>query len=361
MEQNNGFQKIIFILFLLGFLSFPFFPLAFGATEQKISVKDIFLLSGDNNRARGIDVSRHQGDINWVAVADANYKFAFAKATEGVDFNDPRFMRNMRDGNAAGLLMGPYHFATPYTDGVNDANAEACDFVERIRPYLRRGFLRPVLDLERGDDLDNDTLSNWVHDFMNTVFRKTGIMPLLYVNSNYANNELNDSVTIYDLWIAHYIDKNGAPNTGMWDGNWVFWQYTDEGNVPGIDGNVDLDLFDGNMDELMVSSVVIQTNNRPPTTPNSPVPEDGDNNVSPGKFSRSLHWSGGDPHPLDNVRYDVFFGTVSSPPLVQSNWPYTDYWIGSLASNTTYYWRIVARDSSGVESDGPLWSFTTLE
>lgn len=252
-------ESLLIFLFVSVLVGVAFFPFAM-AFENNQSLKQYFLpFNGerqlstiDGNSIKGIDVSRNNGDINWTAVFNAGYKFAFVKATEGQDFNDTLFIENMDNGNAAGLFMGPYHFARPDT-GINDpadANKEASDFVDRIRPYLRRGFLRPVLDLERGGpEMDRATLTSWVHNFMTTVKNKTGILPLIYVNSNYANNELDSSVTIYDLWIAHYTDAN-TPNTGVWDGNWDFWQYTQTGSIPGIGGNVDLDVFRGKIQDL---------------------------------------------------------------------------------------------------------------
>ncbi|MCK4731814.1 MAG: PKD domain-containing protein, partial [Methanophagales archaeon] len=212
----------------------------------------------------GIDVSHYQGDIDWSQVYNAGYRFAFAKATEGdhrpPQIIDDHFETNMNEGHDAGMLMGAYHFAHPE---VNDATDEAQFFVNVADDYLTEGYLRPVLDLESGASLGKTALSTWVHEWMNTVKSETGIEPIIYVNSNYANNYLDSSVSSYELWIAHWTyDPDASPNTGIWN-DWDFWQYSDAGSVPGVNGDVDMDLFNGDMSRL--NTFVIAQPSQPPT------------------------------------------------------------------------------------------------
>lgn len=206
----------------------------------------------------GIDVSHHQGTISWSQVQSDGNQFTFVKATEGVGFTDSEFQTNMNGGKAANVLAGAYHFGRP--DLGNDAASEAQFFVSVAGTYISDGFLRPVLDLECGGEaasfctggtiLSKAELSQWVNTWMSTVKNATGVAPLIYVNSNYANNYLDISIAQYDLWIAHWThDPLVPPNTGIW-ADWAFWQYSDLGNVPGITGNVDLNLFNGSESEL---------------------------------------------------------------------------------------------------------------
>ncbi|MCX6660993.1 MAG: Ig-like domain-containing protein [Euryarchaeota archaeon] len=96
----------------------------------------------------------------------------------------------------------------------------------------------------------------------------------------------------------------------------------------------------------------------PPNIPNTPDPADGSMNVL---VSAVLSWKGGDPD-NDTVKYDVYFGTSSSPLKVSSNQSNTSYDpIGNLAFNTTYHWQIVAWDNNNETSSGPLWVFTTVK
>src|SRR6478736_7831897 len=127
---------------------------------------------------QGIDVSHFQGNIDWSAIRNVGIKFTFAKATEGVDFVDVNFHQYMSGAIAAGVPIGPYHFArlnsgeTIPTDAIDEAN----DFVDAIQQYYSSPgmVLRPVLDYEQ---LPNDPVSptvkayvsKWIRDFSGVV------------------------------------------------------------------------------------------------------------------------------------------------------------------------------------------------
>jgi hypothetical protein len=98
------------------------------------------------------------------------------------------------------------------------------------------------------------------------------------------------------------------------------------------------------------------TTDDPPYTPNNLYPADNATDVS---ISACLNWIGGDPDVGDTVTYDVYLGTNSTPPLFSSNQSGTTYCPGTLASNTTYYWKIIATDNHGASTAGPVWNFTT--
>lgn len=205
---------------------------------------------------QGIDVSHWQGNINWNSVAAAGKEFAFIKATTGVGSTDSKFSANIAGAGNAGVYAGAYHFATPYTSGVNDAVAEANWFYQVAGNTFGNGYLPPVLDLETQSSLGQTTLSNWAKTFLDRVELLSGVRPILYTSSNYASNYLNANVIDTELWIANW--GVGSPNTGTWD-SYKFWQTTDSGSVPGISGNVDLDLFPGTSAQLqsLVNPVVI--------------------------------------------------------------------------------------------------------
>ncbi|MCX6600869.1 MAG: SUMF1/EgtB/PvdO family nonheme iron enzyme, partial [bacterium] len=95
--------------------------------------------------------------------------------------------------------------------------------------------------------------------------------------------------------------------------------------------------------------------NQPPQVPSSPAPADSAIGQS---VDVDLSWTCSDPD-LDPLTYDVYFDTTSSPPLVNSGQTAVTYDPGTLASGTTYFWRIVAHDNHGHSADGPVWSFTT--
>jgi len=205
----------------------------------------------------GIDVSLIQGNIKWERVAESGCKFSFVRASQG-DFDPPQmidnnFKQNMDGGSSVGIVMGAYHVVYPYA---NDAVESAQFFVHIAGDYLKLGYLRPALDLENDiayktvKDRGKEYLSNWITTWMSTVEKETGIEPIIYVSENTVVNHLESSIAQYDLWIAkHTIDLNITLKTGIWD-RWAFWQYSDAGSVPGIAGNVDLNLFNGDSNEL---------------------------------------------------------------------------------------------------------------
>ncbi len=208
----------------------------------------------------GIDISHYQGAVNWTQVYNDGKVFAYVKATEGYTYNDPRFVTNMNNGNNAGVVMGAYHFARPDN---NSAIDEANHFVSIAGTYIGDGFLPPVLDLE---DPNSNThldqlftsyaLTQWVLNWLTEVENQTGIRPIIYTNSHYAGY-LQSSVNVYDLWIAKPDESPTDPpsNLGVWN-DWKFKQYSWQGSVNGISGAVDLDVFNGSMQDFnnMVNS-----------------------------------------------------------------------------------------------------------
>ncbi len=96
--------------------------------------------------------------------------------------------------------------------------------------------------------------------------------------------------------------------------------------------------------------------NQPPEQPSSPNPEDG---VESQSIEVDLSWSCTDPE-NDPLTYDIYFGTVSTPPQIATGQTETYYYSGTLENNTEYFWKIIAHDNQGNTTDGPVWSFTTM-
>ena len=208
----------------------------------------------------GIDVSHHQGNINWQLVANDGKVFAFCKATEGRTYQDPNFNTYMTNGINAGVVMGAYHFARPDN---NTAIEDADNFIAHASNYIGSGFLPPVLDLEDPNSsthLDqlftSSQLTAWVQAWLDRVEAQTGVEPILYLSSHYAYY-LNNSLTSYGLWIAKPGTSPNTPpnNTGNWN-DWLFKQYSWQGSVNGIYGNVDLDSFHGSTSDFQTLTSV---------------------------------------------------------------------------------------------------------
>ncbi len=174
----------------------------------------------------GIDVSNHQGAIDWSLVAASGTRFAFAKATEGRTFIDPMYATNKAGAALGGVVFGAYHFARP-DDTANDAVIEADHFVDVAQ--LAPGNLLPVLDIE-----------------------STG-----------------------GLTQAQVVASPTVP-AANWGGNgWTFWQYGNCGAVPGIDGCVDVDWYEtGSFDPVTIPApddVPPSATFALPATPGDPV------------------------------------------------------------------------------------------
>lgn len=203
---------------------------------------------------RGIDVSHYQGTIDWKKVHDgAGIVFAFAKATEGItnSLNDDFFTKNMINGINAGVVMGAYHIARPT---INSAEDEANHFLSVAACFIGPGQLPPVLDLEPDyiDPLTKSALSAWILIWVTTVQNATGIAPIIYTTSFYAANRINITLNSYKLWIATYPSNPIIPpsNLGVWS-NWTFNQYSaDIAMISGIITPVDLDVFNGSINDL---------------------------------------------------------------------------------------------------------------
>ncbi|MFH1012994.1 MAG: C25 family cysteine peptidase, partial [Thermoplasmatota archaeon] len=125
--------------------------------------------------------------------------------------------------------------------------------------------------------------------------------------------------------------------------------------TPETGGSMDVTVTKQNYIPSESSAQVIE-DNIPPNQPSSPNPANDATNVP---IYSDLSWIGGDPNPGDTVTYDVYFGTSSTPPKVGNNQSTTTYDLGTMNYVTTYYWKIVAWDSFGESTAGPLWSFTT--
>ena len=194
----------------------------------------------------GVDVSHWQDEIDWPQVAAAGYRFAIAKATEGRTYVDPMYAANKAGARAAGLRFTAYHFARPDSER-DDAIREADHCVEVAR--LGPGDLIPVLDLERTGDLSEPELVDWILTWLGRVTERLGVRPMVYTSPYGWASRTGDTTAVADagytvLWVAHWGVASPTLPANDWSGHgWTFWQYTDCGSVPGIQGCVDLDWY----------------------------------------------------------------------------------------------------------------------
>jgi lysozyme len=196
------------------------------------------------SRVPGIDVSRWQRRIDWSAVADAGYRFAFIRATIGDEYTDPRFYLNWDGARETEMLLASYHVLRP--DVPPD---DQIDFlVETLGE--RSGDLPPVLDIERDDGMHPDAITASVAAALEAMEAQLGRRPIVYTARWCWNRWVRPSPRwrAYDLWVASYTSEPRLPRD--WD-TWLFWQYTDRGDVPGVQAPAtDLNWFAGSWQDL---------------------------------------------------------------------------------------------------------------
>ena len=215
----------------------------------------------------GIDVSYHQGDVDHQQVADSGMKFCIVKATEGRDYEDPKFQQNIegieaveRDGTSV-YYPGAYHFARPDSvGGYEDGRAEAedfCNVVERVCGDISESFMPPALDFERYSESDQDENIPWIEGWIETVEQRLKRKPMIYTGANVWRYEVGNTARFvdYPLWQVYYSGQATQPPAMPWP-SWSLWQYSGGGNfqhhppVPGV-GVVDVNRFYGSVDDLI--------------------------------------------------------------------------------------------------------------
>ena len=193
----------------------------------------------------GIDISHYQGDIDWLELmqsrlTDYPIEFVFMKATEGGDHGDDTFARNFSEAGKHGFIRGAYHFFSPKTDPLKQADF----FIRTVK--LAPGDLPPVLDVEVTGKKTKKELQQNIKRWLDRVEAHYGVKPILYTSYKFKTRYLDDSIfNTYPYWIAHYY-----VDSVKYKGKWHFWQHSDVGTVPGIDEDVDLNVFNGSLEEL---------------------------------------------------------------------------------------------------------------
>jgi len=196
----------------------------------------------------GIDVSYHQGAIDWSRVAGAGKRFAFLRASAGTLTADSAYAAYRDGARAAGLTIGSYHFANPDT-APNDAANEAAWFLRNAT--IASGDIVPVLDLEVSNGLDAAALLTWAQTWVAQVEGATGVKPLIYTTPSFWSGSMANTDWFArngnSLWIAHWTAATQPTvPAGNWAGQgWSAWQHSSTGSVPGIAGAVDLDRING--------------------------------------------------------------------------------------------------------------------
>lgn len=202
---------------------------------------------------QGLDVSHHNGPVDWIKVKAAGYSFAFCKATQGTTFTDPLFQRNIQQGFQAGLLMGAYHFLEP----LQDPALQVQHFLDQVRTCPRPLMVALDVELldqdpEPWDQLDWQLRAYKVNYFLDTIIEALRAKPFLYFSPSFAEKYLQGvSLGFYPNWLADYVTAPSA----RWD-NRKIWQQSASGDIPGVPSPMDdVDVSPLSIEELTALAV----------------------------------------------------------------------------------------------------------
>ena len=211
----------------------------------------------------GIDLSSHNGEVDFTKVVRADVKYAWIKVTEGTTHVNPGFQKKFKDARRAGLIVGAYHFARPdtYAGDPKDWKNEADNFLKQLEvARLECGDLVPVVDLEQGLKTDDNYNCEWYLNWLDYVGCQTKTRPVIYT-ARWAwqlyimkgSNELQNQLSTYPLWLASYNEGvQPERTTTLWN-KWDIWQWTGSGTVPGVTGRCDQNwMAGGQLDKLRV-------------------------------------------------------------------------------------------------------------
>lgn len=252
----------IFILLFLGvgyhyrdgflyYLGFKSYKLKYEAAEAKriSDVRNYQVLENHQGKAIGLDVSEFQGKIDWTLVEtiEENYplKFVFIRATAGNDRVDGQFEENWLGAKNRKMIRGAYHYYRPNENSLEQAKL----FIKTVQ--LKKGDLPPVLDIEKlpkGQSLDS--LKIGLRRWLNAVEAHYKVKPIIYTGEKYYDDFLKEDFSDYLFWIANYNFYREKI-----DEDWLFWQFTEKASVPGIKGNVDVNIFNGDAEQLRFITV----------------------------------------------------------------------------------------------------------
>ena len=191
----------------------------------------------DDKLYEGIDVSSYQGEIDFARVKQDGIEIVYIKATEGTDYIDPYLESNYQNAKENGIKVGLYHYVTARTE--EQAKREAQFFVSKASG--KNLDCKLAMDFESFGNLTRTEINRIGLTFLQEVERLSGKQAILYSNAYTASNIWDGENTNYPLWVADY-DVESPTNNGTWD-SWAGWQYTDRGEISGINTYVDRDKF----------------------------------------------------------------------------------------------------------------------
>ncbi|SEG46157.1 glycoside hydrolase family 25 protein [Flavobacterium urumqiense] len=250
----------VFVLFLLGvgyhyrnglayYFSFKSDKSLKDKAKRISDVRNFQVLENHEGKSIGLDVSEYQGNIRWSYVDTLEKKYpldyVFIRATVGKDRKDRQFKRNWLGAKENKLIRGAYHYYRPNENSLEQAKL----FIHTVT--LHKGDLPPILDIEKlPKNQSLDSLKVGLKRWLLTVESHYKVKPIIYTGEKYYNDFLKEEFSDYLFWIANYNFYREKI-----DADWLFWQFTEKATVPGIKGNVDINIYNGDLQQLQFITV----------------------------------------------------------------------------------------------------------
>ena len=218
--------------------------------ERKLADIRIYeVLHKHDDKAIGFDVSEYQSEIDWEQTyhIDESFElsFVFIRAPAGKNKTDKRFKENWKASKERELIRGAYHYYRPNENSI----AQAENFIKNVK--LEKGDLPPVLDIEKLPKSQSiDSLKVGLRRWLKKVEKHYKVKPIIYSGESYYTDFLKEEFSDYPLWIANY---------NFWrnhlEDDWLFWQFTEKAQIQGIEGMVDVNIFNGNKNKLLLKCI----------------------------------------------------------------------------------------------------------
>lgn len=214
-------------------------------TSKHLSdVRNFQVLEKHEGKSIGLDVSEYQEKISWsyVDTLEQKYRldFVFIRATAGKDRVDRQFKRNWLGAKENKMIRGAYHYYRPNENSIEQAEL----FIKTVT--LRKGDLPPVLDIEKlPKNQSIDSLKVGLKRWLHKVESHYKVKPIIYTGEKYYDDFLKEEFSSYLFWIANYNFYRESIEE-----DWLFWQFTEKATVPGIKTSVDINIYNGDLEQL---------------------------------------------------------------------------------------------------------------
>ena len=247
---------LFFAVIIIGYHYRSSFAHYLGFKTERRSDIDVFsearnlkVLEKNDGKVVGIDVSEYQGKIRWsyVDTIEEKYplRYALIRATVGRDRLDRQFKKNWIGAKENKMIRGAYHYYRPNENSLEQAEL----FIKTVT--LKKGDLPPVLDIEKlPKNQSIERLKVGLRRWLTAVEKHYGVRPIIYSGEKYYDDFLKEEFSDYLFWIANYNFYREEIQD-----DWLFWQFTEKAVVPGIDAKVDVNIYNGDLQQLQFITV----------------------------------------------------------------------------------------------------------